>query len=179
MGAEAQPVAVVIRDAVIGDAAAINALYNALVDSTTVAWMEQHEPLADRVQWMLEREAAGDAVLVASVDGTVVGFAGYGDFRNSKKWPGYRFTVEHSVHVDRTYWGTGIGRDLMVELLARATAAGKHVMMGAVDSENGGSLRFHERLGFTEVARLPETGFKFDRWLTLVLFQKMLGTANG
>jgi L-amino acid N-acyltransferase YncA len=165
---------VLLRDAVMDDAPAINRLYNALVDTTTVAWMEHHESLADRQRWMEERAAAGDAVLVAEVDGSVVGFAGYGDFRNSTKWPGYRFTVEHSVHVASAHWGSGIGRSLMEVLLARATSAGKHVMIGAVDSENQGSLRFHERLGFEEVARLPETGFKFDRWLTLVLFQKML-----
>jgi L-amino acid N-acyltransferase YncA len=163
-----------IRDAEASDAAAINALYNALVDTTTVAWMEHHEPLADRQHWLADRAAAGDAVLVADADGCVVGFAGYGDFRNSAKWPGYRFSAEHSVHVDRAHWGGGIGRLLMEELLARASAAGKHVMVGAVDSENAGSLRFHERLGFVEVGRMPELGFKFERWLTLVLFQKIL-----
>ena len=55
-----------------------------------------------------------------------------------------------------------------------AAAAGHHVMIGAIDGENAGSIRFHARHGFVEVARLPEVGFKFGRWLDLVLVQRVL-----
>jgi phosphinothricin acetyltransferase len=48
------------------------------------------------------------------------------------------------------------------------------VLVGALDADNADSLRFHETLGFVEVARLPETGFKFGRWLDLVLVQRTL-----
>ncbi|MFI5044836.1 MAG: GNAT family N-acetyltransferase, partial [Acidimicrobiales bacterium] len=57
---------------------------------------------------------------------------------------------------------------------ARATSAGKHVMVGGIDADNAGSIRFHRRLGFVEVARMPEVGFKFGRWLDLVLVQRTL-----
>ena len=62
----------------------------------------------------------------------------------------------------------------MEGLLVRATEAGKHVMIGAVDSENTGSLEFHQRLGFEEVGRLPETGWKFGRWLDVVFVERRL-----
>ena len=62
----------------------------------------------------------------------------------------------------------------MEALIARATAAGLHVMIGAIDGSNDASVRVHERLGFRVVGRLPETGFKFDRWLDLVLMQREL-----
>jgi phosphinothricin acetyltransferase len=90
------------------------------------------------------------------------------------KWPGYRFTVEHTVHVREDHWGSGAGRALMEELVERARAAGKHVMVGALDGANEASLRFHARLGFVEVARMPEVGRKFGRWLDLVLVQRIL-----
>ena len=61
----------------------------------------------------------------------------------------------------------------------RARAAGMHVVVGAVDGANDASLRFHERLGFVEVARMPEVGRKFDRWLDLVLVQLVLDDAVG
>jgi phosphinothricin acetyltransferase len=51
-----------------------------------------------------------------------------------------------------------------------------HIMIGAIDAENTGSILFHERLGFNEVGRLPETGFKFGRWLDLVLMQRSVRT---
>ena len=104
------------------------------------------------------------------------GWATYGDFRDSERWPGYRFTVEHSIHVREESWGRGIGRALINALVERARREGKHVMVAGIDSENTGSIRFHERRGFWEVGRLPEIGEKFGRRLDLVLMQRMLDT---
>jgi len=110
-------------------------------------------------------------VLVAVEEGVVVGFASFGDFRAS---PGYRYTVEHSVHVRAGRRGSGLGQALMQPLIARARALGKHVMMAGVDADNAGSIRFHERLGFERVGRLREVGFKFGRRLDLVFLQRLL-----
>jgi L-amino acid N-acyltransferase len=163
-----------LRDAEPADVPAINALANALIATTTVAWTEEHESLEWRQAWLEAQGRAGNPVLVAEAEGMVVGFATFGDFRDSEKWPGYRFTVEHSVHVSSDHHGGGVGRALMEALMARAVAAGKHTMIGAIDGENTGSIRFHERLGFVEVGRLPQLGFKFGRWLDLVLMQCVL-----
>jgi L-amino acid N-acyltransferase len=82
--------------------------------------------------------------------------------------------VEHTIHVREDHWGSGVGRRLMSQLLESAQSLGKHVMEGAVTGENEASIRFHERLGFVEVARMPQVGAKFGRWLDLVLLQKRL-----
>ena len=100
--------------------------------------------------------------------------AGGAEFRNVAKWPGYRLTIEHTIHVREDHWGSGVGRQLMETLMQRARDMGKHVIVAAVSGENEGSIRFHERLGFVEVARMPEVGIKFDRWLELVLLQRTL-----
>lgn len=169
-----------IRDADVhtgvdgGDAAAISALYNATVSTTTVAWTEEHESVANRKEWMHKQHVAANPVLVAEAEGRVIGFASYGEFRNAAKWPGYRFTVEHTIHIDAAHQGAGVGGALLEALVERATAAGLHVMIGAIDGENDGSIRFHERHGFVEVARLHQVGFKFGRWLDLVLVQRTL-----
>jgi L-amino acid N-acyltransferase len=163
-----------IRDATTDDVAAINGLYNAFVPTTTVAWTEDLEPFEVRAAWFARQHQDANPVLVVEVDGTVVAFAAYDDFRDATKWPGYRFTVEHTVYVAPSLARQGIGRALVEALMARATAQGKHVMIGAVDAENVESICFHERLGFTEVARVPEVGFKFGRWLHLVLMHRTL-----
>jgi L-amino acid N-acyltransferase len=163
-----------IRDATAADVPAISDLYNALIGTTTVAWTEEPETLNARRAWFAAQQRSGNPVLVAEADGVVIGFASYGHFRDATKWPGYRFTVEHTIHVDGTQQGAGVGRTLMETLIARATALGKHVMVGAIDAGNAGSIRFHERLGFTEVARLPQVGFKFERWLDLILVHRFL-----
>jgi phosphinothricin acetyltransferase len=171
---------VLIRDATEADMAAVTTIYNALIDTTTVAWTEQHQTLEERLAWFAEQQAEGDTVLVAVDDGRapdrepVVGFAAYGSFRGAGRWPGYRYTVEHTIHLDRSCWGAGVGRQLLEALIGRARGAGMHVMVGAIDGDNIGSIDFHERLGFVEVARMPEVGRKFDRWLELVLMQRIL-----
>ena len=165
---------VVIRDAEEGDLPGILELVNALLLTTTTEWTEMPYTLQDRRAWLERHQEAAEPVLVADVNGEIAGFAAYGDFRDAKKWPGYRFVVEHTVHVHEKHWRSGIGRALIDALCERAAIAGKRVMVAAIDGENVGSIRFHERCGFVEVARMPNIGFKFGRWLTLVLLQRRL-----
>jgi L-amino acid N-acyltransferase YncA len=174
--------AISIRPAVAADVPAITALQNALLATTAIEWTETEHTVDDRRAWLAAHDDRGEAVLVAvddeaDGDGAVVGFCAYGDFRDSRRWPGYASTVEHTVHVAESHWGSGVGRDLMEALIAHAAAAGKHVIVAAIDAENEGSIRFHERLGFTEVARMPEVGTRFGRWLTLVMLQRTIGSA--
>lgn len=165
---------IVIRDATPSDLPAVRRIYNALIPTTTGAWTESLQTLPHRHARFRRQTRDSHPVLVAKDAGVVIGFASYGSFRGSGKWPGYRHTVEHTVHVAEPHWGRGIGRSLLETLVERARAVDVHVMVAAIDSTNTESLRFHERLGFTEVARMPETGRKFDRWLDLILMQRIL-----
>jgi L-amino acid N-acyltransferase YncA/DNA-binding XRE family transcriptional regulator len=105
------------------------------------------------------------------LDEAVIGFASYGDWR--ARW-GYRYTVEHSVHVEAQHRGHGTGRALVEALLIRARSAGMHIMIGGIDAANLGSIRFHQRLGFVEAGRYREVAHKFGRWLDLVSMQYFL-----
>jgi L-amino acid N-acyltransferase len=163
-----------VRDATAGDLPEITAIYNALLETTTHEWTEALHAVSERAEWLAEQNAAGRPALVAVDEGEVVGWAAYGDFRDSVRWPGYRHTVEHSIHVREDCWGRGVGRALMRELVERARRDGKHVMVAGIDGSNTRSIRFHERLGFFEVARMPEIGEKFGHRLDLVLMQLML-----
>ena len=162
---------------VVGDAGqehleGILGIYNDVIATSTAVFSDEQVTLEDRERWLAGRRTQGYPVLVAlDADGMVLGFASFGDFRT---WPGYRTTVEHSVHVRADQRGRGIGTALMGALIERAGAAGKHAMIAGVDADNDGSLRLHERLGFTVVARLPEVARKFDRWLDLVLLELLL-----
>ncbi|MEO6469858.1 MAG: N-acetyltransferase family protein [Acidimicrobiia bacterium] len=161
------------------DLAATAELFNELIPTTTVAWTDVLTSVPERAGVIADHEAHGFPVLVA-VDGedpsaeAVLGVASYGAFRNRQRFEGYRFTVEHSIHVRGDQRGRGIGATLLTALIDHARNAGVHVMVGAIDGDNEDSLRFHERMGFAEVARMPETGFKFGRWLDLVLVQRIL-----
>ena len=163
-----------IRDARLRDLEAITAIQNAFISSDTIEWTDVEHSLEERRAWLDDQWSAGRPVLVAVVSDTVVGWASFGDFRDSRKWPGYRLTVELTIHVREDHWSGSVGRHLMTALIQRATDMGLHVMVAAVDHENEASVRFHERLGFNEVARMPQVGTKFGRWLDLVLLQRVL-----
>ena len=159
-----------IRPATAADVPAIGSILNALLSTTTIEWTDTPHS-ADRILDWLEQH---ETVLVAEHGSEVVGVAALGWFRDVVKRPGYRFTVESTVHVRQDYWRTGVGGTLMRALIDDAKSAGKHTMVAAVDSANEASIRFHQRLGFVEVARLPEVGAKFGLWLDLVLLQLRL-----
>lgn len=161
-----------VRDAGEPDLPGILAIYNDVIARSTAVYREEPATLEDRRDWLRARAAQGYPVLVAADETGVIGFASFGDFR---PWPGYRFTVEHSVHVRHDARGRGVGTALMLPLIDRAAGLGKHVMIAGIDAENGASLRFHERLGFARVAHFREVGFKFGRWLDLVFLQRLLG----
>jgi L-amino acid N-acyltransferase YncA len=163
-----------VRDAAAGDMHAVREIYNALIPTTTIAWTEERETVRSRMTWFRAQQRAGNPVLVVEQSGVVVGFASYAAFRGEGRWPGYRHTVEHTIHVSQDHWGRGLGRQLLQALTERARAADVHVMVAAVDAENDESITFHERVGFSVVGRMPEVGRKFDRWLDLVLMQRIL-----
>ena len=168
-----------VRQCEARDLTATAKLFNELVLTTTVAWTDVLTSADERAAVLAEHRDHGFPVLVA-VEGsgtpteTVLGVASYGAFRNRARFEGYRFSVEHSIHIRGDRRGGGIGATLLTALIDHARDAGVHVMIGAIDAENEDSIRFHERMGFTEVARMPETGFKFGRWLDLVLMQRIL-----
>jgi phosphinothricin acetyltransferase len=164
-----------LRDATEADLPGILALSNAGIRTTTAAWTDVPETMAWRRAWFADRRAAGDCVLVAVEDGDVIGFCAWGGFRDGERWPGYRFTAEHSIHVRSDRQGRGVGRALLTALVERAGAAGLHVLVAAIDGDNAASIAFHRALGFEVVARMPEVGRKFDRWLDLVLVQRTIG----
>jgi L-amino acid N-acyltransferase len=160
-----------IRPATLDDLPGITAIYNDVLATSTAIYSEMASTLEVRRAWLEARWEQGYPVLVAVEGGDVLGFSSFGDFRS---WPGYRYTVEHTVHVHAARRRAGIGSALVSALLPPARALGKHAILGAIDADNAPSIRVHERLGFARVAHLPEVGRKFGRWLDLVLMQRLL-----
>jgi phosphinothricin acetyltransferase len=173
---------VTIRDATADDLPGIVAIYNDVIATSSAIWREEPTTLAERTAWFESLTGQGFPVLVAVTDtdtvdaadatdpsgGDVVGFASLGHFRS---WPGYRPTVEHSIHVRADRRGAGVGHALLSALIDRAVAMGKDNLIAGVDGDNAGSVRFHERFGFREVGRMPGVGRRFDQRLDLLLLQ--------
>ena len=166
----------IIREAIENDLASITAIYNDVLLNSTAIYAEQPATVGERIAVWQSRRQLNYPTLVACEGDSVVGFSSFGDFRS---WPGYRFTVEHSVHVHASWRGRGVGSQLVRALLPRAEALGKHVMIGGIDAENVPSLRFHQRIGFEQVAHFRQVGFKFGRFLDLLFVQRLIGGEPG
>ncbi|MGO8798062.1 MAG: N-acetyltransferase family protein [Roseiarcus sp.] len=166
-----------IRDAGTPDLPQILAIYNDVIATSTAVYSTEPVAFTERAEWFEARRRRGFPVLVADEGDGVLGFSSFGEFRGA--WAGYRYSVEHSVHVRADARGKGVGRGLVAALFPLAAAQGKHVMIGGIDASNEGSLRFHERLGFERVGHFREVGRKFDRWLDLMFVQRFLDPPGG
>jgi phosphinothricin acetyltransferase len=157
-----------VADAVRSDLPGILAIYNEVIRNTTAVYSEVEFTAARGETWFDTKAEQGFPFIVARDISGVVGFGTFGDFR---AWPCYRHTVEHSVHVRADCRGRGVGKTLVVELMARAKAMQKHVMIAGIDADNKASIGLHQRLGFRVAGRFHEVGFKFGRWLDLVFLE--------
>ena len=163
----------IIRAATDSDLPSILTIYNEVIASSTAIYFDDPVSLDNRKAWF-ERQQERKFPVLAAVhpeDG-VVGFSAFGDWRGA--WPGYRHTVEHSVHVRADRRGAGIGGRLIEALFPHARALDMHVMIGGIDAANAASLRLHKNLGFEQVAEFRQVGKKFGRWLDLVFVQRFV-----
>ncbi|TSE34627.1 GNAT family N-acetyltransferase [Tepidimonas charontis] len=111
--------------------------------------------------------------LVAERAGRVLGFA-YGNW--FKPRPAYRYSVEDSIYIAPDALGQGMGRALLAELLVQLEQRGIRKVMAVIgDSANAGSIGLHTALGFEHVGTVRSCGWKFGRWLDIVLMEKTLG----
>ena len=164
-----------IRPATEADIQDILEIYNEIVETTFAIYDERPSTLQERKAWFESRKAGGWPVLVAQDADRVAGFSSFGEWRN--RW-GYRYTVEHSVHVRAAQRGRGIGRALLEALFPLAAEAGKHTMIAHIDSLAVASVRLHARLGFESVGTFREVGRKADRWLSVITMQRMISAAD-
>ncbi|ESU28655.1 phosphinothricin N-acetyltransferase YncA [Flavobacterium limnosediminis JC2902] len=160
-----------IRQATVEDMPSVLKIINHEILNSTSIYDYEPRTLGQQIAIFKEKKDNNFPFIVAEKDEMIVGFGTYGRFRFREA---YKFTVEHSVYVHRDYTGNGIGSTLLKELIEIAKLQKLHTMIGVIDSENKGSISFHERLGFKVAGQLKETGYKFDRWLDSVFVQLIL-----
>ena len=165
-----------IRPSQDKDVAAITAIYRHHVLHGTGTFEIDPPSEADMASRRADVLAKGLPYLVAEDNGRVLGFAYCNWF---KPRPAYRFSAEDSIYVAPQAHGKGVGRALLNALCEQAEAAGVRKMLAVIgDSANAGSIGVHRALGFTDVGVIRSCGWKFDRWLDVVLMEKTLGAGD-
>lgn len=159
-----------LRLATIDDAEAIRTIYNLEVTTSTVTFDLVPRTLEEQRDWQAKRSGA-HAVVVAEDAGEVVGFGSLSPWRDR---PAYSTTVEDSIYIRRDRHGQGVGKALLAELVDTATAHGFHACMARIVGGHEASIALHRSCGFEIVGTEREVGRKFNRWLDVILMERML-----
>lgn len=166
-----------IRPSGESDIPAIARIYAHHVQHGTGTFETEPPSEAEMAQRRADVLAKGLPWLVLEDAGQVLGYA-YGNW--FKPRPAYRFSVEDSIYLAPEAAGRGLGRLLLSELLAVLERSGIRKAIAVIgDSANAGSIGVHRALGFTPVGTVAACGWKFGRWLDIVLMEKTLGAGDG
>ena len=166
----------IIRPSQDSDIPAITAIYAHHVRHGTGTFEVDPPSAADMASRRDDVRSKGLPYLVAVEGPEVLGFAYCNWF---KPRPAYRFSAENSIYLAPLAHGQGLGRALLSELAARAEQAGVRKLIAVIgDSANSGSIGVHRSVGFRHVGTLESCGWKFDRWLDVVMMDKPLGWGN-
>jgi phosphinothricin acetyltransferase len=163
----------VIRSASTDDLDAITSIYAWHVENGTGTFELEPPGPSEMARRFEDVATKGLPWLVAVRGGLVVGYAYANHFRPRLA---YRFCLEDSIYLRNDASGRGVGRALLAELLSRSEALGARQMLAVIgDSGNDASIGVHTALGFKHAGKLDSAGWKFDRWLDVVIMQKSLG----
>jgi L-amino acid N-acyltransferase YncA len=165
-----------LRPSTDQDVAAITAIYAHHVTHGTGTFETTPPTESDMAARRQDVLAKGLPYLVAEQDGRVLGYAYCQWF---KPRPAYRFSAEDSIYLDPRAAGQRIGNKLLMELVRQAEAAGIRKLIAVIgDSGNAASIGVHRAIGFRHVGTIESCGWKFGRWLDIVLMEKSLGEGS-
>lgn len=163
-----------LRAAAASDIPSIRAIYDHHARNGVGTFDVEAPPAETMAARLHEIASTGLPYLVAEDENGIAGYAYAAPFRPR---PAYRHTVEDSVYIRPGNEGQGIGFLLIDELIERTEAWGARQMIAVIGgSENAGSISLHTKCGFARTGIYTAAGWKFGRWLDVVLMQRALGS---
>jgi phosphinothricin acetyltransferase len=164
-----------LRTATAADQPAISAIYAHHVLHGLASVGTDPPTLAEMTRRFESITGAWYPYLVAVQEGVVLGYACAGPHRMR---PAYRFTIEDPVYAAPAAARRGIGRALVMRLVAECEECGCRQMLAVIgDSDNHASIGLHRACGFTLKCTLGAVGFKRGRWIDSVIMQRGLARA--
>lgn len=144
----------VVRDATVEDAAGIARVhtrtwqraYDHVFPTHRLAGLVEEHRAEQWREW-LSSPRPRRHVLVADMDGDIVGFASVGPSEDPEANPDVVGEL-YAIYVLPEAWGRGLGRALMTELLARMRGEGFREAILWVLEDNPRTRRYYERAGW-------------------------------
>lgn len=161
-----------IRFATPSDAEAVCRIYNHYVENSVITFETEAVSTPEMMHRIREILDAGLPWLVAEDEQTLIGYA------YASKWKSrcaYRFSVESTVYLSHELTGNGFGSLLMSQLLPAIARMDVHAVIAGIALLNARSVTLHEKFGFHKVAHFEEVGNKFDQWIDVGYWEKILG----
>jgi L-amino acid N-acyltransferase YncA len=155
------------RPATLSDQAAILDIYNEAVLNGTATFDTEARSEEKQLEWF-RNHRSNHPVLVAERDKEVVGWASLSPWSDRCA---YDLTVEVSVYVHKDHRGNGIGSQLLELITLEGKKCGNHTVLSRITQGNEVSVHLHEKFGYRTVGTLKECGFKFGRYLDVVIMQ--------
>ena len=156
-----------IRPATLQDQPGILTIYNESVLNSTATFDTDPRTPEKQVEWF-NRHKANHPVLVAEENGQIAGWASLSPWSDRCA---YDSTVEVSVYLAPEQRGKGLGFQLLQLVTEAGRKAGNHTVISRISSDNLASIRIHEKAGYSMVGTMKEVGFKFGRFLDVVMMQ--------
>ncbi len=162
-----------VRPAGSVDIVAITRIYAHAVEHGTATFEIDPPDEAEMARRLQTLSARNYPYLVAELGGAVVGYAYAGPYRDRRA---YDWCVEDSIYLAPEFHRKGIGRLLLMHLVALSEAQGWRQMIAVIgDSANTASVAVHAAVGFRLIGAFQAIGYKQGRWLDTVLMQRSLG----
>lgn len=163
-----------IIDCTTDYAGQILAILNDAILHSTALYDYQPRTMENMTTWFDGKRRGNYPVIgLINDDNQLMAFGSYGPFR---AWPAYKYTIEHSLYVQKDQRGKGLGKQILAELINHAERQEYHCMMAGIDANNAISIKLHEGFGFVLCGSMRQVGFKFNQWLDLAFYQLLLKT---
>lgn len=160
-----------IRVAMMEDAKQISEIYAPYVEDTAISF-EYEAPDEAEIRRRMEETLRNYPYLVMAEGDRILGYAYAGRFHERAA---FIHSAEISIYIDREERGKGIGRKLyqeMERILKKQNVFRVYACIAAAEEADpyvtDGSIRFHQAMGYRQVAKHNQCGYKFGRWYSLV-----------
>jgi phosphinothricin acetyltransferase len=159
-----------IRKALKSDVPMINEILNYSIKHTKYNLTLEPRSEEDAEKWYDSHMEENYPVLIAELNGEVVGWASLSHFRYIT---GYNTTAEVSVYVDQNHRHKGIGT-LLISSLEREAYGKYHCLIAVITNNNTASLSLHSRCGFVPISTFREIAYKHGEYIDVTFMSKIL-----